>query len=296
MSGGRILPPMRAPFPPPSAPIAGWYPDGGPAGSLRYWDGREWTPHVVFPGPAARRAPEEPPHPTLPIRIAFGALVVLAVSLVVSRAVLDGIVQYRWPIIVYVAITALLAYAPALAWCVVATGRVSQEPVRTRLGLGFHVSDLGWAPVTWLAAVAAEIAVAAVITATHIPISSNTEGVDDLSADRSYVVSLLMLAVVAAPIVEEIVFRAVVLRGLLSRMSVAPAIAIQAGLFGLAHIDPVRGLGNIGLAMVTGAIGAAFGVAAYLLRRVVVTIIAHAILNAVVMAIVLSGVLDNVGS
>ena len=63
--------------------------------------------------------------------------------------------------------------------------------------------------------------------------------------------------------------------------------AVQGAVFGVVHVDPVRGIGNIGLALVLAAVGVAFGGAAYLLRRIGPTIIAHAILNAVVLAIVL---------
>ena len=104
-----------------------------------------------------------------------------------------------------------------------------------------------------------------------------------------YVISLLVLAVVAAPIAEEIVFRGVVLRGLLSRNRVAIAVALQAVLFGAAHFDPVRGTGNIGLIMVLSSVGAVLGGAAFLVRRLAPTMIAHAILNGVAMAIALSG-------
>ena len=102
-------------------------------------------------------------------------------------------------------------------------------------------------------------------------------------------VSLLVLAVIAAPIAEEIVFRGVVMRGLLSRMGVVAAVALQGVLFGLAHFDPVRGTGNIGLVLVLSSVGCVLGGAAYLIRRLAPTMIAHAILNAVAMAITLSG-------
>ena len=62
---------------------------------------------------------------------------------------------------------------------------------------------------------------------------------------------------------------------------------MQGVLFGLAHVDPARGAGNIGLVLVLAAVGVAFGGAAYLLRRIGPTIIAHAIFNGVVMAVVL---------
>ena len=56
-----------------------------------------------------------------------------------------------------------------------------------------------------------------IVTTLKIPFTSNVKEVSDLHNDRGYVVSLLVLAVVAAPICEEIVFRGVILRGLLSR-------------------------------------------------------------------------------
>ena len=100
-------------------------------------------------------------------------------------------------------------------------------------------------------------------------------------------VSLLVLAVVAAPIAEEIVFRGVVLRGLLSRNGAVAAVGLQGVLFGLAHFDPVRGTGNIGLILVLSSVGCVLGGAAYLIRRIAPTMIAHAILNAIAMAIAL---------
>jgi membrane protease YdiL (CAAX protease family) len=106
-------------------------------------------------------------------------------------------------------------------------------------------------------------------------------------------VSLLVLAVVAAPIAEEIVFRGVVLRGLLSRTRAAVAVGLQGILFGLAHFDPIRGTGNIGLILVLSSVGCVLGGAAFLLRRIAPTMIAHAILNGVAMAIALSGWAPN---
>ena len=101
-------------------------------------------------------------------------------------------------------------------------------------------------------------------------------------------ISLLVTAVVAAPVVEEMVFRGLMLRGLRSRMGAVAAVGLQGVLFGLAHVDPVRGTGNVGLVLVLGAVGVAFGGTAYLLRRIGPTIIAHAIFNGVVMAVVLT--------
>ena len=134
-----------------------------------------------------------------------------------------------------------------------------------------------------------EIAVGLIVVVLKIPFTSNVRNVSDFHVDRGYVVSLLVLAVVAAPICEEIVFRGVVMRGLLSRNGAVVAVGVQGVLFGLAHFDPVRGTGNIGLILVLGSVGCVLGGAAFLIRRLAPTMIAHAILNAIAMAIALTG-------
>jgi membrane protease YdiL (CAAX protease family) len=256
------------------------------------------SPHATppwAPPTAGAFYPGKPAHPTFPLHVAVGAVVTLGASLLVGRSVLRALIHLDWPIAVYIALSAVLSYGPVLAWCVLATRRVSGDPWRQRLGLSFLRVDFGWAPVTWLATFGVQIVVGLIVVGTRIPFESNTDGLDG-SSNRTYLLSLLVLAVVAAPIVEEIAFRAVVLRGLLSRFSPVAAIGIQAVLFGLAHADPVRGLGNIGLVIITGAIGASFGAAAYWFRRIGITIAVHAMVNGLALALVLSGVLDNAGS
>jgi hypothetical protein len=76
-------------------------------------------------------------------------------------------------------------------------------------------------------------------------------------------------------------------------MPAVVAILLQGVLFGVAHVDPVRGAGNAGLAIILTGVGIAFGGAAYLLRRIGPTVVAHAIFNGIVMAIVLTGLGDD---
>ena len=150
-----------------------------------------------------------------------------------------------------------------------------------------------WGPLTWGACLLAQVLVALIVITLNIPFTSNAREISDLDSDRGYVVSLLVLAVVAAPICEEIVFRGVILRGLLSRHRVAIAVGLQGLLFGMAHFDPIRGMGNIGLILVLASVGCVLGGSAYLVRRLAPTMIAHAILNAIAMAIALSGWLPD---
>ena len=231
--------------------------------------------------------------PTLPLVAAVGAIGVLTGSLIASKYLLDGIVGFGWPVAVYVAVLGVVGYVPSLWWCRHASRRWGTGDLGVDIGLTLRFADLGWGPVIWLGAIAAQIAVGAVIVAFGVPLVGNTEGIEEISADRTYVVSLVITAVIAAPIVEEMVFRGVVMRGLRSRLPMVVVIVLQGLLFGAAHIDPVRGVGNIGLVLVLAGVGVAFGVAVALLGRIGPSMVAHALFNGAVLLVVLTGVVDR---
>ena len=265
----------------------GWFPDPWNSTGVRFWDGRGWTGHTAVPAPAPQ------PHPNLPIRAAWGAVATLLVSLIASRYLLEALSGYDWPVAVYVAIGATLGYVPSLLWCRYSSRRWGTGQFRRDVGFRAQWVDAGWGPITWAACLVTQIVVGVVVVVLRIPFTSNVKDVADLHYDRGYIVSLLVLAVVAAPLAEEIVFRGVVLRGLLSRYGVVFAVGLQGVLFGMAHFDPIRGTGNIGLILVLSAVGCVLGGAAFLTRRLAPTMIAHAILNAIAMALALSGWLSN---
>ena len=230
---------------------------------------------------------------TLPLAAAVGAVGVLTVSLLASKYLLDAVVGFNWPVAVYVTLLAAVGYGPSLWWCWFASRHWGTGRVGVDVGLTPRFADIGWGPVIWLGAVGAQVAVGAVVVALGVPLVSNTEGLDEISADRTYVVSLVISAVVAAPIVEEMVFRGVVMRGLHRRMPMMAVVPVQGVLFGFAHVDPARGVGNIGLVLVLSGVGVAFGVAAALLGRIGPTIVAHAIFNGAVLLVVLTGVAER---
>jgi uncharacterized protein len=254
------------------------------------WPTPPW-PDAPFVRPVF--AGEREPTPTLPLVAAVGAIVVLTVSLIASKYVLEALVDFEWSLLVYVAITGGIGYGPSVAWCLYVSRRWGTGRLSTDIGLAPRWTDVGWGPVIWLAAVGAQMAFAAIVVGLDLPISNNTDGVTELQADRTYIVALVVTAVIAAPIVEEMVFRGVVLRSLRSRLPALVAIVVQGVLFGAAHIDPVRGSGNLGLVMVLSGVGIAFGAAAVLLGRIGPVIVAHAIFNGVVLIIVLTGVADR---
>jgi membrane protease YdiL (CAAX protease family) len=233
------------------------------------------------------------PAQSLPLVAAVGAVGVLSGSLIVSKYLLDSIVGFGWPVAVYVVLLAAVGYGPSLWWCRFASRRWGTGDLGTDIGLTPRLSDLGWGPVIWLGAIGAQVVVGAVIVALGVPLVGNTEGIDEISADRTYVVSLVITAVIAAPVVEEMVFRGVVMRGLRSRLPIAAVVVLQGLLFGAAHIDPVRGVGNIGLVLLLAGVGVAFGIAVVLLGRLGPSMVAHALFNAAVLLVVLTGVADR---
>lgn len=218
---------------------------------------------------------------------------VLTASLIGSKYLLDAVVDFGWPVAVYVALLAAVGYGPSLWWCRYVSRRWGTGNLGRDIGLTPRFADLGWGPLVWLGAIGAQIAVGVVVLAFDIPVASNTEGISEMSADRTYIWALVISAVIAAPLVEEMVFRGVVMRGLRSRLPVVAAVILQGVLFGAAHADPVRGVGNVGLVLVLSGVGVAFGVAATLLRRIGPSVVAHAIFNGVVLVLLLTGVADR---
>ncbi len=272
-----------ASFPPPSTAPAGWYPDPSGQG-LCYFDGTGWT-RLGAP-------PLAVPHPTLPLPAAVGALVVLAASLLISRLVgasVDGVDAPEW---VFLALSAAVGYGPSLGWFWYVRRRWADDNAR-RTGWQFKPIDLAWGPVTWLTAIVAQAAVAAIVLGFDIPLTSNVEDVAGGEITTTYIVGIVLTAVVAAPLVEELVFRGIILRGLIGRLGAIATIMLQGILFGVAHVDPARGAGNIGLLMVLSAIGMVLGTTAFLTRRIGAGVIAHAILNGVVVTLTLTGVTER---
>jgi uncharacterized protein len=118
-------------------------------------------------------------------------------------------------------------------------------------------------------------------------VRSNTDGISP-SDDRALYLTLAAVAIVAAPIVEELFFRGLLLSALRSRLAAPLAIAVQALVFGAYHASPGYGWDNIGLVLILAGVGVVFGVAAQWSRRLGPGMVGHALINATVFVVLLA--------
>ena len=144
----------------------------------------------------------------------------MAVPLVASRFVLRALAELRWPIAVYVVVLAVIGLRPAAG--VLA---LRQQAMGQRLAASRHRparsarSTPGWGPVTW-SGVPRRTDRGRHPGRARRRSRSRTTPIRSVRRATSRATSsrCSSLAVVAAPIVEEIVFRGLILRGLLSRL------------------------------------------------------------------------------
>lgn len=286
-------------FPPPSGARAGWYPDPYGQPWARYYDGHRWTHHQSQLGQSHAgyqqggqgwSTPVE--HPTLPFPVVIGAVLILAGSLIGSRPLLDTLIDRDWPVPLLMTFSVVVGYAPSVLWLWFVSKRWGSGHPFADFGVRFRWVDLGWGPLVWISTLFGMGITLQIVKALDIPYRGNLDlsltAMFAADVNRTAVVSLVVSTVLFAPIIEEAIFRGAVLRGLLSTMPAVPAVALQGVLFGGAHFNPDFGRDSIGLMIVLAVAGIGFGLAAFLLRRIGPTIIAHAILNGVAITVALA--------
>jgi uncharacterized protein len=278
-------------LPPPNTVPVGWHLDPQGSGEARYFDGHSWRG-----GPDEESLSTENDTSALvkvPLRVGITAVAVLLLSLLLSGIGLLIGIELGFSDAVSLGIAMVLGYGPAVIWASISARRWGTGDLLGDLGFRARWADLGWGPVIWMCAIITQILLGAVILAVDLPTVSNTDGITEMSGQTAEMMVLAVGAVVLAPVVEELVFRGLLLRALLGVMGAPWAILIQAVLFGLVHLNPEAGVANVGLVVILTGVGTVLGVAAYRFGRLAPTIIAHAIFNAVVLALVTSGVLED---
>jgi membrane protease YdiL (CAAX protease family) len=267
-----------SPWPPPTVAAArqpeGWYDDPRGRAALRWWDGAGWTDH-------------EHGMATLPWRAAaIGVAALAAVRIVVDLAawpIEEGDVPLWLVATVFYLVVFGVMVLVARRW--LWPGGSAWGWLRNEV----RAVDLGWGVLAWLTTIATAVLLVSLMVGLGVPFRSNASAID-LFRDRDtglFVVTMIA-AVVGAPLVEEVFFRGLLLRGGLRALPPWGAIALQGVVFGVYHVIPSYGRDNIGLVLVLSAYGCVFGAFTYRMGRIGPAIVGHAITNSLVLLLVLA--------
>ena len=270
-------------LPPPSRPAAGWFPDPWGSGAVRYWDGEGWTPYVAKPKGAQPLA-----EPEIPLRAGMVGLAVLLGSLVVSIVVSILLYALRLPDVIVFLGGAAGLYGVLVWWCRRVSRREGTGSLAGDFGLRFQWIDVALGLGTWFAATIAQVAVSIFLRALGLPLGSNTDTVRESTDKVVLFAAVALVAVVVAPIVEELFFRGLLLRSLRSRFTPGLAVLAQALVFGSIHVQVGLGRANITLILALATVGAVFGVVADRVGRLGPAIVGHACFNFMAVLVVLA--------
>ena len=236
---------MQQMQPPVTVPPPGWYADPWRIAPYRWWDGRAWTGHVSGAStPAAYSyAPAYETKPALPrarddIRGGGIALLGFAGALALSllfALIATGAGARKGTVPVLIAGQAGLWSGLWMSAYIITHRREggSLRDIGLRMPTG---GEIGMGVGIALAAIYVE---GQVITFLRSMLPEDNQGIrSNLFVSRPSVAALAVTALIAcvgAPYFEEIFFRGVVQSVLMRRFGVAPAVVIQAVLFGCAH-------------------------------------------------------------
>ena len=287
------------------APTAAWYPDpGGPPSRLRWWDGVRWTGWVSVdgvvlaspvpaPGTEATASPDDP-------RMELGAkalgLTLASVAWSIALTVASGVaaVALGFDSDAQLLVAGALGLYTGLVLGCVVVHRQHGTPGRFREDFGLTYGRGDW----WRGLVASLAArgggmVLAIIVAVGLGDLLDGREIDQLptSGDgdptAAFLITFAIVAVIVAPIVEELFFRGLLLRALEGVMPDWAALLVQGVLFGLAHISFGAGLVNVLVVLPIGFAGLALGWLAQRYRRLGPGILGHAWFNLVAVVVTL---------
>ncbi len=241
-SGRRSIP-VQQTQPAVTVPPAGWYADPWHIAPYRWWDGRAWTGHVSAPASApayTRPVGARPPLSRARDDIRGGWIALLGFAGALALSLIFALIAiaaggHKGTVPVMIA-------GQAGLW----SGLWMSAYIVTHRREGGSLRDIGLrAPTGGEIGMGIGVAFAALFVEGHIVtllrslLPEDNQGIrSSLFVSRPSVAALVVTALIAcvgAPYFEEIFFRGVVQSVLMRRFGVAPAVVIQAVLFGCAH-------------------------------------------------------------
>ena len=169
-------------------------------------------------------------------------------------------------------------WLPLTGAAVVASKAFGTGSPRRDLGFAFARADLGWGVLVGIAGLIAASAVQLALSPFPELTGTNTNFIEEQSSSAGGTVVVLLSTLVGAPFIEELFFRGLLQRAM-ARLGLV-AVLLQAIVFGMIHVTPDEGLGNIGIVLGVGTFGFVLGLAAHRFGRLGPTIVGHAVFNA----------------
>jgi uncharacterized protein len=269
----------------------GWYPDPWRQSTWRWWDGIAWTAYTdqwfgaAGPNVAPTGAPADRPLRAGGIAI-LGFLVGLAISTVFGVVLL--LMGYETTDPAFLLGSTIGLWIGLGGSCVVAVRWKGSGSLR----------DLGLVRPRWVdAGMGVGFGIVLVIAVSIIAAAIQAIDKDLLPGGRSDISEpinhggalgiavIYLIAVVGAPFFEELFFRGLVQGTLTARWGFGIAVVVQALLFGLVHLDPSNGWGNVGTFAIITAVGLGLGTIRHYSRRLPPSMFTHATYNAIIITI-----------
>lgn len=272
---------------------AGWYPDPWNEAPWRWWDGSRWTGYVAAGGAPARGW--IPPGGGRDHALRGGAIA--AIGFAIAEGFSLGFVGLVTLLGGSVGSLAALCAGQAGLWtalflsCRVAVRRHGTGSLRDLGLVRLSLRDVGSAAIAALVArIAAGIVTVALLLLFHEePVRRATSISTRLDAGPIEVVVLVAIIVVGAPYFEELFFRGLVQGTLSSRLGSRAAIAIQAGCFGLVHLQLGMTTAQAVITLTTiTLVGLLLGILRWHYEQLGVCMVAHGLFNAVAVVVIFS--------
>lgn len=289
-----------------ASPSPGWYVDPSGPGRLRYWDGRAWTPGVAplpphrpapDPGPppldravAAQQASDPRPWGWRPVLLPCAAVAVVAALATATTHLIRP--RTFTASFVETIVLNVLAYS-ALGVVVWFAGR----DIASRYGgwgaaFGLHRPsrrDVGYVFAGIGIAFIARIVVAVAANAlTHGRAGQQSQNLRLHTASVPVDVLLVIIVVLLAPFTEELIFRGLLLRTFMRRLSFWPAALASTFIFAAFHTYEVPTLaGALTLAAIVATLGLTNCVLVRLTGRLAPGMFVHAAFNALAAIVII---------
>lgn len=226
-------------------------------------------------------------HPAFAVAIAFTVGIVV-LGRWVERVLVDSvttlrafeILQWGFYVVVYGGLAAAVVFV---------VRRYGTGSLKRDLGWSFRWSDLGWGPVLFVMTRIVQIVVTAPLLALPVLRQSTREYSEVMTSQpTSLFITLVIVGVLVAPVVEELVFRGVLLRSLLAKIGAPIAAVVQGVIFGCYHYAPDLGWYNLVLITANSVFGIVFGFVAVRRRSLGTGVVAHAVTNASAFVVLLA--------